>query len=671
VVVAVDKKSCNKLKMSDNPDRWPRSMHARLVDKLNAMGAGVIAFDFHFMESGPVEEDKAFAKSLENAKNVVLCDFIKTASLETLINDNEPQPPFQHQLVTTHKPISMLTNCAAATAPFILPGSSYQVRHYPMFIDIAGGAPSMPLVAFQLYSMPNRDDFIQFAHNMAPDNLLMKNVFSSKEGFPSTSMERTMANFHELVHQCPDYHTGLITNTLINKDSDSRRDHIRHSLFNIYHAQNNEQFINFYGPPGAITTIPYCKLVLPPGQKDINNPPLNLRDKAIFIGASNDLAIERRDGFHTAFSAPHTTDTSGVEIAATIFANLLENNSLIPLSTRNHILLLLFWGTLLGMTARLTSIRLGIPIIFQLCAIYLFFCVYLFQSLNIWLPLITPVVVLPPIALLCSAGLEYLRLFKQSKANETYKNDLYQARSIQRGMLPTGCPKTPGFQIAADCIPAGEVGGDFFDFHDAGSGKQGIVMGDVTGKNLSGALIASASQTVFKMLCEQQLDPGETLIMANNRIKNDILRTKGMFVAFLYAIIDCQHKVIKFSNGGQPPPLWLAADNQQCSLLDLDQGNFPLGIIEDVQYGDTTFTLSPGHALIFYTDGIIEAMNGANEMYGFKRFMNLIEKHSNLDTSGLLEKIIYDVGKFIGRQPVHDDITVIIIQADKYPEQIH
>ncbi|MDH4318237.1 MAG: serine/threonine-protein phosphatase, partial [Desulfobulbaceae bacterium] len=155
---------------------------------------------------------------------------------------------------------------------------------------------------------------------------------------------------------------------------------------------------------------------------------------------------------------------------------------------------------------------------------------------------------------------------------------------------------------------------------------------------------------------------------ANNRIKEHILRDKGMFVSLLYLLFDSEQGTVRFSNGGQPPPFRITPENQKCFMLDFGEANFPLGIMPDVRYEETHFRISPGQIIVLYTDGIIETMNPKKEMYGFHRLSELIEKHHQVDADTLLSKILRDVKSFMGRSARHDDITVIVLRFEKNGE---
>ena len=143
-----------------------------------------------------------------------------------------------------------------------------------------------------------------------------------------------------------------------------------------------------------------------------------------------------------------------------------------------------------------------------------------------------------------AVAIENARLFQENLEKQRMEEELNIARDLQMSMLPAACPQVPGFGIAATSIPAREVGGDFFDFIEMGEGKLGLVVGDVTGKSVSGALVMSASRSIFRMLSEEQFPVGEIMLRANRRAKKDI--KSGMFVALLYAVLEAKEKTLHF-----------------------------------------------------------------------------------------------------------------------------
>jgi sigma-B regulation protein RsbU (phosphoserine phosphatase) len=243
------------------------------------------------------------------------------------------------------------------------------------------------------------------------------------------------------------------------------------------------------------------------------------------------------------------------------------------------------------------------------------------------------------------------------------EEDLTSAHDLQMSMLPASCPEVEGYQIAASSTPAQEVGGDFFDFFKIGERKVGLIIGDVTGKSVTGALIMSASRSVFRMLFEEELSVGETMIRANRRIKQDI--KSGMFVALLYAVHDVADGSVGLCSAGQTQPLLLSAKTAEATLVETVGDTFPLGILDEANYEETQLQMEPGDKVVYYTDGIVEAMNKHKDMYGFERLHEVVNSSPAETAEALMKDIIKDVSDFTGAAPQHDDLTIIVVSADK------
>ena len=260
-----------------------------------------------------------------------------------------------------------------------------------------------------------------------------------------------------------------------------------------------------------------------------------------------------------------------------------------------------------------------------------------------------------------AVAIENARLFQENLEKQRMEKELTIAHDLQTSMLPATCPEIEGLEIAALSIPAREVGGDFFDFIEMGEDRVGFVIGDVTGKSVSGALVMSASRSVFRMLSEEVLSVGESMIRANRRIKKDI--KTGMFVALLYGILDAGEQTLSLCSAGQIQPIHLNRGTGKASLVETIGDTFPLGILDDVDYRETRIQLSPGDKIVLYTDGIVEAMNGQKEMFGFDRLVDLVQAAHSMTAENLLKEIINSVNSFTGGAAQHDDITVIVINA--------
>ena len=242
---------------------------------------------------------------------------------------------------------------------------------------------------------------------------------------------------------------------------------------------------------------------------------------------------------------------------------------------------------------------------------------------------------------------------------ERMEEELSIARDLQESMLPARCPEIARFEIASLCVPAREVGGDFFDFIEIGEDKVGLVVADVTGKSVSGALVMSASRSVFRMLSEEQLGVGEIMVRANRRTKKDI--KSGMFVALLYAVLDSNERMLSLCSAGQTQPVHYSAQKGKAVLVETEGDTFPLGILDEVDYKETRVQLEPGDKVVFYTDGIVEAMNKEQEIFGFERLQKLVEESQTMNAEALLKEIMDRVNKFVGEAPQHDDLTAIVV----------
>ena len=167
VVISIDRESSERLDVSDNPDRWPRSLHARLVENLDREGAKVIIFDVYFIEPRSPNEDDSFAAAIRKARNVVLAQPLKAS--EVAGSDPDGSYMGQHRIVKIVKPIAPLSQAAVATAPFVLPRLPVKVNQYWTFHAAAGDSPTFPVVAFQLYALEAYDEFIRILEKVSPN----------------------------------------------------------------------------------------------------------------------------------------------------------------------------------------------------------------------------------------------------------------------------------------------------------------------------------------------------------------------------------------------------------------------------------------------------------------------------------------------------------------------
>ncbi len=263
-------------------------------------------------------------------------------------------------------------------------------------------------------------------------------------------------------------------------------------------------------------------------------------------------------------------------------------------------------------------------------------------------------------------AIENARLFEENLEKGRMEEELKIAHDIQTSMLPEKAPEIEGFKIAAKSISAREVGGDFFDFIEIKSSERddrlAIVIGDVSGKGVSAGLVMAASRSTYRVLSAQHPSVEKVMSLGNQSLNNDI--KKGMFVALIYAVLSPGGRTLTLSNAGQTQPIICTDGESKPSYITTEGDTFPQGIVADCEYLEKKVTLKEGNTVVFYTDGIVEAMNEKEEMYGFERLIDSIDKGRELDANSLLERLMDDVTLFVGGAKQHDDLTLIVVKVE-------
>ncbi|MFC1563678.1 SpoIIE family protein phosphatase [candidate division KSB1 bacterium] len=253
-------------------------------------------------------------------------------------------------------------------------------------------------------------------------------------------------------------------------------------------------------------------------------------------------------------------------------------------------------------------------------------------------------------------------MVKSLRDNAKIWHEFQVAKEMQISMLPESCPEIKGIDISARSIPAKQVGGDFYDFVELDSKKLGLVIGDVSGHGVSSAIVMSAAMSTVRFAAAEKVRTDKVLSLANSRLKKDI--KKNMFVALFYGVIDLGNMNITYTNAGLPYPL-LWRDGKLSKLpRNSSNPHYPLGIVEDCEYMENQHVLKHGDVLIFYSDGIIDAMDHNQEFYESERFMNSINRNIDLQPSGLMEKLIADMNEHIGNTDLYDDVTLVVVKIE-------
>jgi serine phosphatase RsbU (regulator of sigma subunit) len=208
----------------------------------------------------------------------------------------------------------------------------------------------------------------------------------------------------------------------------------------------------------------------------------------------------------------------------------------------------------------------------------------------------------------------------EERQRERVDQELRTARRIQESLLPKALPVLDGWHIATCYQPAREVGGDFYDFIELSDGHLGIVIGDVTDKGIPAALVMATTRSMLRAVATQPAaSPGGVLAQVNALLCADL--PPSMFVTCFYAILEPATGRLRFANAGQDLPYLRRADG---SVGELHARGMPLGLMPDMVYDESATALALGDAVLFYSDGLVEAHNPAREMFGFPRLRALL-----------------------------------------------
>jgi hypothetical protein len=252
---------------------------------------------------------------------------------------------------------------------------------------------------------------------------------------------------------------------------------------------------------------------------------------------------------------------------------------------------------------------------------------------------------------------------KNITERERLQRELEIAKEVQLSFLPSTNPEFPGLEIASRCVPALEVGGDYYDFVVSGDKKIGIIIGDVSGKGTQAAFYMTLTKGFLKALTRIAYTPAIFLTELNSLFYENVER--GTFISMVYGILDMENKNFKIARAGHNPVIVKNSLNSSAEFLNssgmalgLEKGPVFARSIKEVE-----LPVSSGDVFVFYTDGFTEAMNKLNEEFGEKRLVSSIENNSMLHANQILDNILKDVRKFIGKADQHDDMTMVIVKV--------
>jgi len=248
------------------------------------------------------------------------------------------------------------------------------------------------------------------------------------------------------------------------------------------------------------------------------------------------------------------------------------------------------------------------------------------------------------------------------------EKELQVAHDLQMDLMPKASPQIPGFDIAARCLPANRVGGDYFDYIwvDEEHTKLCIVLADVTGNAMRAAIPVVMFSGMLKAFVlhaalEHAASPADMLNDLNRSLPP--LLEPNSFIACCLAFLDVQSKRMVLCNAGQPGPLVQRRGDVQ--TISMERSHWPLGIVSEVHYEDMVFDLQEGDVVLFHTDGALEVQNKLGELYGFDRLEAALRRGRSpeTDAEGWIEGILEEMYRFSGTAPQHDDMTFVVLKV--------
>ena len=261
-----------------------------------------------------------------------------------------------------------------------------------------------------------------------------------------------------------------------------------------------------------------------------------------------------------------------------------------------------------------------------------------------------------------SVGIEHARLIHQATEKERLDRELEIGKEIQRSMLPAELPRIEGVEFSALSLPAYEVGGDFYSFIQYHSHRVGVVIGDITGKGVAGALNMAATLSSFKLIAEESASVVGTM----QRINRYLVRNRAgrNFAAILFGVVDVERNLFTWSNGGMPDPVLIPVEGE-VRYLESDIYPLPPGSSANSIFLEMNYDIQKGDTILLVTDGAIEVSHYQDEegsVFGFEGLLKFLENKRHLKTEVLLEDLKAEIIRQRGSEYLEDDFTALAIR---------
>ena len=261
-------------------------------------------------------------------------------------------------------------------------------------------------------------------------------------------------------------------------------------------------------------------------------------------------------------------------------------------------------------------------------------------------------------------------LLQTAAEKKRMEEELRIARQIQMSLLPRGPLDVPGVSVTALCVPAREVGGDYYDFFPLPHDRLGVLIADVSGKGTSAALYMAELKGLVLSLSQIYQSPRQ-LLLEVNRIISENLDSRS-FITMTYAVLDLHAGTMTYARAGHTPLIFMRRSGDDAGVQILIPDGMVLGL--RIPGADEKFAelleedrveLGTGDVIVLYTDGITEAMNTDSDLFGDGRLSRIVEEHGHLESGELRERILREIEAFVGTADQHDDMTMILLKIER------
>jgi sigma-B regulation protein RsbU (phosphoserine phosphatase) len=264
-----------------------------------------------------------------------------------------------------------------------------------------------------------------------------------------------------------------------------------------------------------------------------------------------------------------------------------------------------------------------------------------------------------------AVAVENARLMRQQLEKQRLEHELSLAEGVQKALLPTMDLKPEGFAIESLYLPAGQVGGDYYDFIPLSDHEFVVIVGDVSSKGVPAALMMTAVRSAIRAVVTGDKEVAELVGHINDVLCQDVLRNPGLFISLILARFDARSGRVIYTNAGHLPPQLLNVHTGR--YMELRTGGVILGQFDGFKYKSEEITLQPGDRILMYTDGVTECVDSNGEMFGRERLQRFFQSMRRNQLNEILECLRTEIGDFTlgAGETQFDDLTAVVVEYEQ------